>query len=253
MPYPCRSAPIPPPPPAPSWAPVLVSEGVGRCRGPTETARPLETARFGLERPPEYGRGPRPPEYGSRSGGARCQVYRSGGRRGGESCVVASESCVAGGAAGGVGVMAVARPHRSGRGEWLKPQGAVGGGAGATGGALVKGGAAASAVGAAAAACDAPYWAVGDAPYWAVGDAAAATAAAVAARVRARPLRTEAEAEAEAEAGGHPHASDGIDEARGPRSRTRVSEHHARPLAGGAAEGGEGRAFTCCTCANVGR
>ena len=107
-----------------------------------------------------------------------------------------------------------------------------------------------------AAACDAPYWAVGDAPYWAVGDAAAATAAAVAARVRARPLRTEAkaeagaeaEAEAEAEAGGHPHASDGIDEARGPRSRTRVSEHHARPLAGGAAEGGEGRAFTCCTC-----
>ena len=106
---------------------------------------------------------------------------------------------------------------------------------------------------AAAAACDAPYWVVGDAPYWAVGDAAAATAAAVAARVRARPLRTEAEAEAEAEAGGHPHASDGIDEARGPRSRTRVSEHHTRPLAGGAAEGGEGRAFTCCTCANVGR
>ena len=164
---------------------------------------------------------------------------------GGELCCGFGELC-GWGCGGGVGVMAVARPHRSGRGEWLKPQGAVGGGAGATGGALVKGGAAASAVGA-------PYWAVGDAPYWAVGDAAAATAAAVAARVRARPLRTEAEAEAEAEAGGHPHASDGIDEARGPRSRTRVSEHHARPLAGGAAEGGEGRAFTCCTCANVGR
>ena len=229
-----------------------MSEGVGRCRGPTETARPPETARLGLERPPEYGRGPRPPEYGSRSGGARCHVYRSGGRRGGERWVASERSCVAGATGGfevtgGFGVRAVAMPHLSGRGEWPTPEegavaggaGAMGGamgGAGATGGALVEGGAAAAVGGEVA--------------------AAAAVAALRTARVRARPLSAEAEAEAVAAvaaAGGHPQASDGVDQARGPRSRTRVSEHQLGPLSGGAAAGGEGRAFTCCTCENVGR